>query len=318
MTRSPDLRATRRTVLIAGGANVLVAVLKLAAGLIAGSSAMLAESAHSLADTLNQGMLLASLRLGERPGDSRHPFGYGQDRYFWSLLSAFGIFIAGAGFSVFEGILGLRESGAEGSPLLAYVVLAISFGAEGTSLARAVRQVRGQARQRGMALRRHIRDSPDTTVKTALFEDTAAIIGLLLALAGIVLWQLTGSRVWDGSASIAIGVLLVVVAVRLGADSRELLIGRAADETQLRLIRTEIESTPGVDALVELLTMHLGPDHLIVGARIDLNDEVSAGAAESLADRIDSRLADKLEVVPHVFLDPTKRPGEALVADGAD
>jgi len=107
-------------VLTAGGANVVVAVLKLVAGLIAGSSAMLAESAHSVADTLNQGLLLASLRLGERPGDRQHPFGYGQDRYFWSLLSAFGIFIAGAGFSVFEGILALRRPAEAGSPLLAY------------------------------------------------------------------------------------------------------------------------------------------------------------------------------------------------------
>jgi cation diffusion facilitator family transporter len=311
MTKSAEVRATRRTVLIAGGANVLVTALKLTAGLISGSSAMLAESAHSLADTLNQGLLLTSLRLGERPGDSRHPFGYGQDRYFWSLLSAFGIFIAGAGFSVFEGILALRTSAAEGSPLLAYVVLAISFVAEGTSLARAVRQTRAQARGRGTGLLSHISDSPDTTVKAALFEDTAAIAGLLIALAGLVLWQLTGSRVWDGSASIAIGALLVVVAVRLGADSRELLIGRAADEAQQRLIRTEIEATPGVDALVELLTMHLGPESLIVGARIDLDDGLSASDAEALADRIDSRLAQMLPVSPHVFLDPTQRPANA-------
>jgi cation diffusion facilitator family transporter len=127
-------------VLIAGGANVVVAILKLAAGLIAGSSAMLAESAHSLADTINQGLLLTSLRLAERPGDREHPFGYGQDRYFWSLLSAFGIFIAGAGFSVFEGILALRRPAGEGSPLLAYIVLAVSFAAEGTSFFRAYRQ----------------------------------------------------------------------------------------------------------------------------------------------------------------------------------
>jgi cation diffusion facilitator family transporter len=315
MTKSPDVRATRRTVLIAGGANVLVTALKLTAGLLSGSSAMLAESAHSLADCLNQGLLLTSLRTGERPGDSRHPFGYGQDRYFWSLLSAFGIFIAGAGFSVFEGILSLRASGTEGSPLVAYIVLAVSFVAEGTSLARAVSQTKAQARGRGTGLLRHISDSPDTTVKAALFEDSAAIAGLLIALAGLVLWQLTGSRVWDGSASIAIGALLVVVALRLGADSRELLIGRAADESQQRLIRAEIEATPGVDGLVELLTMHLGPEHLIVGARIDLDDSLSAGDTEALADRIDSRLAQVLPVSPHVFLDPTRRHGAAQAGE---
>jgi cation diffusion facilitator family transporter len=307
MTRSPDLRATRRTVLIAGAANVVVAVLKLAAGLVAGSSAMLAEAAHSLADTLNQGLLLASLRLAERPGDRRHPFGYGQERYFWSLLSAFGIFIAGAGFSVFEGVLALRGGRETGSTLLAYVVLAVSFVAEGTSLARALRQSRAQARSRQTALLAHVRDSRDTTVKTALFEDTAAVIGLALAASGVVLRQLTGSAVWDGSASIAIGALLILVALRLGADSRQLLIGRAAEDTQEQLIRTEIEGMPGVDSLVELLTMHLGPDHLIVGARVDFSDDISADDAEMLADRIDTRLAERLPVVPHVFIDPTQR-----------
>jgi cation diffusion facilitator family transporter len=310
MTRSADLRATRRTVLVAGGANVLVAVLKLAAGVVAGSSAMLAEAAHSLADTLNQGLLLASLRLADRPADQRHPFGYGQERYFWSLLSAFGIFIAGAGFSIFEGVLALRggDRGA-GSPLLAYVVLAVSFAAEGTSLTRALRQSRAQARSRRTGLLAHVRDSPDTTVKTALFEDTAAIIGLVLAGAGLLLRQLTGSAVWDGSASIAIGALLVLVALRLGADSRELLIGRAVEGQQEQVIRTEIESMPGVDELIELLTMYLGPDHLIVGARVAFSDEISAGDAENLADRIDARLTERLPVEPHVFVDPTQRTG---------
>jgi cation diffusion facilitator family transporter len=311
--RKGALRATRRTVIIAGTANLVVAVLKLAAGLVAGSSAMLAESAHSIADTINQGMLLASLRLGERPGDRRHPFGYGQDRYFWSLLSAFGIFIAGAGFSLFEGVLALRGE-SEGSPVLAYVVLAVSFVAEGVSLTRAFRQTRAQAASRHVPLLDHVRDSPDTTVKTALFEDSAALCGLLLALGGLILREVTGSAVWDGAASIAIGVLLAVVAVRLGADSRELLIGQAADPAQEQLIRAEIEGTPGVNSLVELLTMHLGPDRLIVGARVDLADDLTGDEVESLADRVDARLSSRLQVTPHVFLDPTQRHGGGITA----
>jgi divalent metal cation (Fe/Co/Zn/Cd) transporter len=124
---------------------------------------------------------------------------------------------------------------------------------------------------------------------------------------GLVLRQVTGSSVWDGAASIAIGGLLVAVALRLGADSRELLIGRAAEGETEQLIRTEIERTPGVDALVELLTMHLGPDHLIVGARVDFSEDITADEAEALADQIDARLSDRLELVPHVFLDPTHR-----------
>ena len=305
MARSEAGGSTRRTVLIAGAANVIVAVAKLAAGLLTGSSAMLAEAAHSVADTMNQAFLLTSLRRGNRPADERHPFGYGQERYFWSLLAAFGIFIAGAGFSVFEGLLTLRHGGGH-SFTIAYIVLGVAFVAEGTSFLRAYRQVSGEARSSDTELIEHVRGSRDTTVKAALFEDSAAVVGLLLAGGGLVLQQLTGSPVWDGGASIAIGVLLVVVAFRLGLDSRDLLIGEAADPRVLRMIRDEICDSPGIDTLLELLTMHLGPDHLIVAARVALDDEISADRAEDLADEIDRRLADKLPVTPHVFIDPTQ------------
>ena len=220
---------------------------------------MLAEAAHSAADTLNQAFLLTSVHRGQRPADSSHPFGYGQERYFWSLLAAFGIFVAGGGFSIFEGILALGHEGS-GDLLIAYIALALAGVAEGTSLIRAYSQMRGEARRSHTELVEHVQRSPDTTVKAALFEDLAAVIGLVLAAAGLVLRQLTGSGVWDAAASMAIGALLIVVAVKLGLDSRDLLIGRAADPEEQQVIREEIEKTPGVDALVELLTMHLGPD----------------------------------------------------------
>ncbi len=297
--------ATKHTVLIAGAANVVVTAAKLAAGILTGSSAMLAETAHSAADTLNQAFLLTSVRRGERPADPGHPFGYGQERYFWSLLAAFGIFIAGAGFSVFEGLLALKR-GDSGSPTAGYIVLAVSAVAEGISLLRTTGQLRGEARSRDTELLDHVRASPDLTVKAALFEDSAAIIGLVLAAAGLLARQLTGSSVGDGAASIAIGALLVVVAVRLGLDSRELLIGRAAGPQEQQLIRAEIEQTPGVDALLELLTMQLGPDHLLVAARVDFAGDISADRAENLADEIDQQLAGKLSLTPHVFIDPTR------------
>src|SRR6266568_7346325 len=236
-----------RTVLTAGVAN-------LAAGLISGSSAMLAESAHSVADTVNQVFLLASLRTAERPPDSEHPFGYGQERYFWSLLAAVGIFVAGAGFSIFDGVLAITRGERPGGVVIAYVVLAVSLVAEGTSLTRAAYQMTGEARQRRRPLFDHVRRSPDTTVKAALFEDAAAVAGLVLAAAGLSLEAVTGSPVWDGSASIAIGLLLVVVAYRLGRDSRDGLIGHAIDPDEQRMIADEIRSTPGIDNVVELRT----------------------------------------------------------------
>ena len=296
---------TRRTVIIAGVANLVVGVAKLAAGILSGSSAMLAEAAHSAADTLNQVFLLTSLRQAERPADPDHPFGHGQERYFWSLLAAFGIFIAGAGFSVFEGILSLTRSQSE-SPIAAYITLAVAFVAEGTSFARAYWQVRGEARGRREEVLRHVESSPDITVKVNLFEDSAAVVGLILAGLGVGLDQLTGSHIWDGAASIAIGVLLVGVAFKLGMDSRELLIGRAADPEVQQLIREEIESRPGVDELLELRTMHMGPDNLIVAVRIALNDEMGADQAEDLADEIDHRLSERLPLALNVFIDPTQ------------
>jgi cation diffusion facilitator family transporter len=296
---------TRRTVIIAGVANLVVGLAKLAAGIISGSSAMLAEAAHSAADTLNQVFLLTSLRRADRPASPDHPFGHGQERYFWSLLAAFGIFIAGAGFSVFEGILSLSRSGGE-SPLAAYVTLAVAFVAEGTSFVRAYWQVRGEARGRREEVLRHVETSPDITVKVNLFEDSAAVVGLVLAALGVGLDQLTGSNIWDGAASIAIGGLLVVVAIKLGMDSRELLIGRAAAPEVQQLIREEIESRPGVDELLELRTMHMGPDSIIVAARVALNDEMGADQTEDLADEIDRSLSEKLPLQPNVFIDPTQ------------
>jgi cation diffusion facilitator family transporter len=302
--------STRGTVLIAGAANALVCVMKLAAGIMVGSSAMLAEAAHSAADTLNQALLLVSVHRGERPADPRHPFGYGQERYFWSLLAAFGIFIAGGGFSVFEGMLALRHSSSQ-SPLIAYAALAVSAVAEGTSLVRVLIQLRSEARRDNADVLDHVRSSPDTTVKTALFEDTAAMIGLGLAALGLVLRQVTGSPIWDGGASIAIGCLLVVVAIRLGLDSRDYLIGRAAAPADLQVIRTEIETTAGVDSLLDLRTMYLGPDHLVIAARVAFDDGISANRAEDIADEVDGRLADRLSLALHVFLDPTQVPSRS-------
>jgi cation diffusion facilitator family transporter len=301
-------QSTTRTVVIAGLANIIVMLAKLVAGVLTGSSAMLAEAAHSFADTLNQIFLFTSVRRGQRTADEEHPFGYGQERYFWSLLAAFGIFVAGAGFSIFEGILSLHSK--TNDFLIAYVVLAVCAIAEGTSFFRAYGQLRGEAHSSHTHTLEHVKTSRDTTVKAALFEDTAAVIGLALAAGGLLLEQITGSPVYDGGASIAIGVLLIVVAFRLGMDSRDLLIGRSADPKVREVIRAEIEQTPGVDQLLELQTMHVGPDSLIVAARVALNDDSSAGQVEDLAEDIDHRLSERLPVTPYVFIDPTQTASE--------
>ena len=194
MSKSEE-HATRKTVLIAGAANLFVAVVKAAAGVLTGSSALLAEAAHSAADTLNQAFLLASIRRGSRPADPRHPFGYGQERYFWSLLAAFGIFVAGAGFSVFEGVLAITHPGHGHDALIGYVVLVVAGLAEFISFLRALSQSRQQAAGEHRGLVAHLRSSADTTVKAALFEDSAAMVGLALA-AGEIGRASCRERVW--------------------------------------------------------------------------------------------------------------------------
>jgi cation diffusion facilitator family transporter len=301
---------TRKTVLAAGAANLVIAITKLIAGVLVGSSAMMAEAAHSIADTLNQGFLLASLRRSARPADAAHPFGYGQERYFWSLIAAVGIFVAGAGFSVTEGIYEIVSPGDHGDPTIAFIVLGLACLAEGASFVRATYQTRKEAAERERGVLDHVRRSPDVTLKAALFEDSAAMVGLVLAAAGLVLRQVTGSSVWDGAASIAIGLLLVVVAWKLGSDSMALLIGRSVDDETQQEIRAEIEAAEGVDKVVELLTMHLGPDQILVAARVAFSDGLSAGEAEEISGEVDRRLQDRISVVRHVFLDPTQRAHE--------
>jgi cation diffusion facilitator family transporter len=304
--------AARRTVIVALGANASIAVAKVVAGLASGSSAMLAEAAHSIADTMNQVFLLFSLALGERPPDAEHPFGHGKERFFWSFLAAVGIFVAGAGFSLYEGLHRIFGPPAEhGSYGVVYAVLGFSLLADGGSLVRAWRQTRREASARRQRYASYVRASRDPTTKTVLFEDSAAVIGVILAFAGVVLFQVTGHQAYDGAASVAIGVLLAVVAVTLGRDTKNLLIGEAAAPEERRAIAEIIEADPAVDRIFELLTMALAPDRLLVAARIDLADGLSADEVERASSEIDRELRARIPTVWQVFLDATPPRTEA-------
>ncbi len=299
---------SRGTVLLALSVNLAIAAAKSAAGFITLSSAMLAEAAHSWADTLNQVFLLTSLRKAERPADSTHPFGYGKERFFWTLLAAVGIFVTGAGFSVFEGVYSLlhtRETPDATEFYITYGVLGVAFFLEGSSLIRAVRQVHGEAEERGRSFISHLRRSPDPTVKAVASEDSAAVVGILLAITGIALHQATGSAVYDACASIAIGILLAWIAYALGRDTKDLLIGEAADP-ELRLdIQHSVASHPEVDAVLEMLTMQLAPDQVLVGMKIDFGDQVGSGRIEQVSTEIEEELRASFPSVRHVFLDAT-------------
>ena len=300
--------AARRTVLVALAANASIAVAKLVAGLVSGSSAILAECAHSVADTMNQVFLLYSLATGEREPDAEHPFGYGKERFFWSFLAAVGIFVAGAGFSLYEGLRRIFGPETESGPYgIAYAVLAFAVLAEGASLMRAYRQTRDEAAESRQSHARYVRASRDPTTKTVLFEDSAAVIGVGVAFAGVALHQATGNQVYDGLASVVIAVVLATVAVALGRDTKALLIGEAASPEERQAITEIIEAHPAVDRLLELLTMALAPDRLLVAARIDLADGLSADEIERASSDLDRELHERIATVWQVFLDATPR-----------
>jgi cation diffusion facilitator family transporter len=299
------------TVVVALAANLAIAVAKIAAGLLGGSSAMLAEGAHSVADTTNQVFLLTSLRLSRKAPDDTHPFGYGKERFFWSLLAAIGIFVSGAVFSIYQGVHALLSGESEvAGYLLSYAVLLVSFIAEGTSWLKAVRQLRGQAREAERGMVEHVRLSSDPTVKTVFSEDTAALIGLVLAALGLGLHQLTGQAFWDAGAAIAIGVLLAVVAYLLGRDTKEMLIGEAAPAPLRDGIRAQLADHSEVDRVVDVRTMLMGPEALLVAARLDMNDELGAAQVEDSTDAIAAGLQEKFPQVREVYLDVTSRGGQ--------
>jgi cation diffusion facilitator family transporter len=300
-----------KTVVVALTANVAIAAAKLAGGLLTGASALLAEAAHSLADTMNEVFLLVSLRLGRRAPDETHPFGYGKERFFWAFIAAIFIFVAGASFSIYEGVTVVLTGQDEEISNLAvsFGILAVAFVAEGTSFIRAFRQAAPDDAGPDEISRTvaRIRRSKDPTVKTVLFEDGAALTGIVIAAAGRVAYRVTDDTVWDGVATILIGVLLGWVAVTLGRDVKGLLLGEAASPEIRDTLREVIGSFDAVDAVLEVLTMHLAPDQILVAARIDLADGISSRETEQVATRIEEALREAEPMVVEVFLDPTAR-----------
>ena len=284
--------------LVALGANVLIALAKAVGGLFAGSPALLSEAAHSVADSLNEVFLLTALRRSRLPADRRHPFGYGKERFFWALLAAVGIFVMGGCFSFFQGFEALR-GGAEESfngYVAGFVVLGVAFLSEGASLLRALHQVRGQGGTEGMR---------DPALRTVVAEDGTAVLGVTLAGAGMALHMVTGQVAWEASASLAIGALLVYVAYILGRDARDQLIGQAADAEASRTIRALLDRQPEIDSVESLLTMQLGLDSTLVAARVDLVPGLDSEEVEDVAVRIKGTVAEAVPEADQVFLDIT-------------
>jgi cation diffusion facilitator family transporter len=304
--RDREAGENRRTILVALAANGCIAVAKLAGGLLSGSTALLAEAAHSLADTTNQAFLLVSIKLGKREPSEDQPFGHGHQRFLWTFVAAIGMFLAGAVFAIGYGVVELLAGPEEsGGFLVAWITLAIALAAEGTSWVRAMRQTRAEARQADKPVLRYARESRDPNVKMVLFEDTAALAGIAIAALGIGLDQLTGQTIFDPIAAVLIGILLIFVAAWMGRDTSHLLVGAAALPEERAMMERVIEDHDDVVEVAELLTMALGPNALLVAARVDLDDRLDAGRVERTASQLDRALREAVPDVTEVFVDAT-------------
>jgi cation diffusion facilitator family transporter len=292
-------------------ANALIAVLKLAAALITGSSGMMAEALHSVADTTNQVFLLFGLRFFKRPASEKHPFGYGKERFFWSFIAAIFIFGVGATYAIYEGISKLSHPHAPEKLQWAYWVLGISFVLEAGSISLAIYQEMKEAHHEGLTFFEYLRESKDPTAKTVLFEDSAALLGIVIAAVGLLLTEHqagpgTGAY-WDGVASIVIGLVLAVVAFVLARTSRGLLLGEAASAKSLGLIKAAIESHPNVVKVVELLTMHLAPKQILINAHVNLRDDLMTGDIAQTNEEIEHLIRRADPKVEMIFLETARK-----------
>lgn len=288
-------------------ANGLITILKFIAAIFTGSSGMMAESLHSLADTVNQVFLLLGLRFYKRPASEKHPFGFGKERFFWSFIAAIFIFGVGATYAIYEGIEKIRHPHEITNLALAYWILGISFVLEAASIVLALYQEIKEAHHEGLTFGEYLRESKDPTAKTVIFEDSAALVGIVLAAAGLLLGQYkippAQGVMWDGIASVAIGVVLAIVAFGLARTSRGLLLGEAATPKNVEAIRQAIKSHPSVVEVVELLTMHLAPKQILVNAHVNLkNDLTNEQIIESIAE-IEENMKKAEPKVDMIFLE---------------
>ncbi|WP_375465959.1 cation diffusion facilitator family transporter [uncultured Methylobacterium sp.] len=307
--------ASTSAIYTAAGANLAIAVAKFAGAYVTGSSAMLAEGAHSVVDTANQILLLVGLRRATKPADAKHPFGYGREVYFYAFIVALLIFLGGGIFAVYEGVHKIRhpEPAADaslfGHPLPGFwvnvAILGFSVAAEGASFLVAMRAFWAEKGERGPLSA--VRRSKDPALFTILVEDFAALLGLVIALAGVILAHILDLPVLDGWSSVGIGLVLVGMAVFLMIETHGLLIGEAADPEVVAVIREIVRTEAGVSHVNEVLTQHMGPADILVNVSLDLDDALSASAVERLVAHLDRTLKARIPDVTRVFVEAQAR-----------
>ncbi|WP_280541001.1 cation diffusion facilitator family transporter [Chromohalobacter sp. 11-W] len=287
------------------GGNLLIAITKFVAAAFTGSSAMLSEGIHSVVDTGNQVLLLLGMKRASRPPSEQFPFGHGKEVYFWSFVVAILIFAVGAGVSIYEGIQHILHPEPMTSPLINYIVLGLGILFEGASWAfalNAFRKTKGK-----WSYVQAVRRGKDPSMFVVVFEDSAALLGLIVALVGIALSQATGNPVFDGIASVVIGFVLGGTAIWLAAETKGLLIGESANRDVVETIRQLAGQADGVEAVNEVLTMHMGPDFILVTLSIRFQRGLPAERIERAIAELDRAIKAEESMVKRVFVEAEAR-----------
>jgi len=296
---------SKKVVFAALAGNALISVTKLFAASATGSSAMLSEGIHSIVDTGNQGLLLLGMKKAAKPADKEHPFGYGKEIYFWSFVVAILIFAVGAGVSLYEGVHHIQHPEPLENVSITYIVLALSFLFEGSAWFFALKQF---SRSKGkLGYMQAVRRSKDPSTFVVLFEDSAAMAGILVAFLGIWLGQHTGLLWLDGAASVVIGLILGVTAWLLAVETKDLLIGESAVPEMVEGVRALAGDVSEVEFVNEVLTLHMGPDFVLVNLSLDFRDSCTAEQVEDAIARLDRRIKLNWPLVKKVFVEAERR-----------
>lgn len=305
-------------------ANLGIAIAKFIGFLVSGSSSMLAESVHSLADTGNQGLLLLGGRKSRRRADSAHPFGYGRERYVYAFVVSIILFSVGGVFSIYEGIDKLQHPHEITMPIVPIVILLVAIVLESFSLRTAIRESNHVRGKQGWVS--FIRHSKAPELPVVLLEDCAALLGLTFAFAGVGLTVITGDAIWDAIGTLAIGVLLILVAVILGIETKSLLVGEGANSGDADAIRDAINGNADVEALIHMKTLYLGPDELLVAAKVAFASKAKLADVAKSIDAVEASIRDAVPVARVIYIEPdvyvppnAKNPStDAIVIKGAD
>ncbi|HLR25714.1 MAG TPA: cation diffusion facilitator family transporter [Fodinibius sp.] len=292
---------SKKVIYAAFVANLIIAVIKFIAAAMTGSSAMFSEGIHTTVDTSNQLLLLLGLKKATQPADENHPFGYGKEIYFWSFIVAIMVFAVGAGISIYEGIHSILDPHPIENVMISYGVLGFAIIATGIAWYLALKEFSRTKGDRGFFEAVHKEKNPSTFV--VLFEDSAALLGLFVALAGIGLSQWTGNPIFDGIASVVIGLILGTTASWLAYETKGLLIGESADPKVVEGIKQLVGSYQEITSVNETLTLHMGPNYIVLNISVNFKDELHADQIERTIEDLTSRIKEKYPRVNRIFIE---------------